>query len=214
MATKKKKVVKKAIKKTTKKVIKEAVKKAIKSSVKKSTKSTAKTTKLSAKLSAGKKSVKSSVKNTAKTAKKVNAKTKAKAVANNMVSKKPMPKAPVKGVSSIVKTSKAPKTNVDYSKAITPLGDRLVVRVVNSERMTPGGLIIPDSASSVAAGYLKASVLAVGSGGKTKKGNLQPLDVKVGDTVLFSEYSGTKVTFNSEELQIIHESDVMGIVQN
>ena len=172
--------------------------------------------KKTAKLSA-KKSVKSPVKNTvktSKTAKKVNAKTKAKAVANKTVSKKPMPKAPIKGASSVVKTSKAPKTNVDYSKAITPLGDRLVVRVVKSERKTPGGHIIPDYASSVAAGYLKASVLAVGSGGKTKKGNLQPLDVKIGDTVLFSEYSGTKVTFNSEELQIIHESDVMGIVQN
>ena len=94
------------------------------------------------------------------------------------------------------------------------MGDRLVVKVVQAEKMTPGGLFIPDSVSSFATGYLKAKVLAIGHGGTSKKGHLQPLDVKVGDTVLFAEHSGTKVTFNSEELQIIHESDVMGVVQN
>jgi chaperonin GroES len=108
----------------------------------------------------------------------------------------------------------SPAPQVDYGKAVTPLGDRLVVRVVHSERVTPGGLIIPDTVGSVAVGYLKAEVLAVGHGGKNKKGYLKPLDVKVGDTVLFAEYAGTKINFNSEELQIIHESDVMGIVQN
>lgn len=108
-------------------------------------------------------------------------------------------------------TSVAPK--VDYSKAITPLGDRLVVRAKEGERVTAGGIIIPDSASTVA-GYLKAEVLAAGTGSKNKKGLLKPLDVQVGDIVLFNSYAGTKVTFNSEELQIIHESDVMGVVQD
>ena len=56
--------------------------------------------------------------------------------------------------------------------------------------------------------------MAVGVGGKSKKGLLRPLDVKIGDSILFAEHAGTKVSFNSEELQIIHESDVMGIVQN
>ena len=122
---------------------------------------------------------------------------------------KPMAKPVAKPVNKPVAA-----VSVDYSKAITPLGDRLVVKVVNTERVTPGGLIIPDTASSVATGYLKAKVLAVGSGGKNKKGNLKPLDVKVGDAVLFSEHSGTKVTFNTEDLLIIHETDVMGVVQN
>jgi chaperonin GroES len=113
--------------------------------------------------------------------------------------------------STVVKLQ--PQLNIDYSKAITPLADRLVVRLENAERVTAGGLIIPDSVSQ-AVGFLKAKVLAVGVGAKNKKGALRPLDVKKGDTVLFSQHAGTKVQFNSEELQIIKESDVMGIVQN
>lgn len=177
-----------------KKVIKKTVKIVKKNSkpVKK-TKQAAKPAKSKTKKPQSKKAVK---KVTKKTVKKVSAK-------------------PTTAKPTVVKATKpASKVNVDYSKAITPLGDRLVVRLVNAERVTPGGLIIPDSASSVATGYLKATVLAIGVGGKSKKGHLQPLDVKVGDTVLFAEHSGTKVTFNSEELQIIHESDVMGVVQN
>ncbi|MBC7419601.1 MAG: co-chaperone GroES [Bdellovibrio sp.] len=113
----------------------------------------------------------------------------------------------------IAKPTKAqPAKNVDYSKAITPLADRIVVRVESPERVTSGGLIIPETVSQ-AAGFLKATVLAVGAGGTNKKGMLRPLDVKVGDTVLFAEHSGTKVQFNSEDLQIIHEYDVMGIFQ-
>lgn len=107
----------------------------------------------------------------------------------------------------------APKAAIDYSKAVTPLGDRLVVRVVNGERVTAGGLIIPATAS-MATGYLKAVVLAAGAGSKNKKGSLRPLDVQIGDEVLFSEHAGIKIRFNAEDLQIIHETDVMGIVQN
>lgn len=103
---------------------------------------------------------------------------------------------------------------IDYSKAITPLSDRLVVRVLQGERVTAGGLIIPDTVSMMATGYLKAEVVAVGHGAKSKKGNLRPLDVQVGDHVLFAQHAGTKIEFNAEELQIIHESDVMGILQN
>lgn len=176
----------KKIKKQIKKVAKKTSKKAIKKVVKKTAKKAAKK---SSKLSAKSKSVK---------------KTSVKPAAKN---KKATPKV-VKAATEVI----APK--VDYTKAITPLGDRLVVKTVNGERVTAGGLIIPDSATSIATGYLKAKVLAVGSGNKSKKGFVKPLDVKVGDTVLFSQHSGTKVNFNSEELQIIHESDVMGIVQN
>ena len=128
------------------------------------------------------------------------------------VTKKPAKKL-VKKVVAKPAVKPTAKPAVDYSKAITPLGDRVVVRVVSGERVTAGGLIIPESAS-MAAGYVKAEVLAVGHGGKTKRGHLKPLDVKVGDRVLFSEYAGTKVVYGGEELQIIHESDVMGVVQN
>lgn len=149
--------------------------------------------------------VKSKPKKTLKSKTKVAVKTKTKVKPKaNTVKKKFNPK--VKDVQ---------KTKIDYSKAITPLGDRLVVRVENlagGEKVTAGGIIIPQSANTVA-GYTRATVLAVGQGAKNKKGTLKPLDVKIGDTVLFSEYVGTKVSFNSEELFIVHESDVMGILQ-
>ena len=147
-----------------------------------------------------------------------------KAVAKKAVKAKPekksaAPKKTTARKAPMVKTSpvkamksSAPAKKVDYSKAITPLGDRLVVRVVNNERITAGGLIIPDTVSD-AVGFLKATVLAVGRGTQNKKGFIKTMDVQVGDSVLFSQYAGTKVQFNSEDLQIIHETDVMGIVQ-
>ena len=198
MATKKKiKVVKKAVKKAiqVKKTVKKAAKKTVKATVKKAAK------KIAAK-PAKKAARKPAKKSAAKPAKKSTKK------ATQSPVKKPVPK-----MTPIQTPKPTSKANVDYSKAITPLGDRLVVRVLTGERITAGGLIIPDSAS-LATGYLKATVMAVGAGGKSKKGLLRPLDVKVGDSVLFSEHSGTKVNFNAEELQIIHESDVMGVVQN
>ncbi len=129
----------------------------------------------------------------------------------NKVKAKPKPLPQVN-----LKKSKVAQTktlNIDYSKAITPLGDRLVVRLETAERVTAGGLIIPDTVSQVT-GFLKAKVLAVGSGTQSKKGYLKPMDVKKGDTIFFSQHAGTKVQFNSEDLQIIKETDVMGVVQN
>lgn len=128
------------------------------------------------------------------------------------ISKK-TPARPVKKATTTKLRSEVKSLNVDYSQAITPLADRLVVRVLSAEKVTAGGLIIPATASFVT-GYLKAEVLAVGSGVRGKRGQVKPLDVRVGDHVLFAEYSGTKVSFNAEELQIIHESDVMGVLQN
>ncbi len=140
------------------------------------------------------------------------------------VAKKPAPKVIKKSVKKIVKKTTVQvakkiiakpvvRASIDYSKAVTPLGDRLVVRVVQSEKMTAGGLYIPDMAQS-SEGYLKGEVLAVGQGHTTKKGFLRSMDVQKGDQVLFSEHAGTKVVFNSEELQIVNETDVLGIVQN
>lgn len=105
----------------------------------------------------------------------------------------------------------APKA-IDYTKAITPLGDRLVIRLTQTERVTPGGLILPDSVSSTS-GYLKGEVLAAGHGTYTKKGHHKLLDVKIGDVVLFNEYSSTKVKYNNEDLHIVHESDILGVTR-
>ncbi len=151
------------------------------------------------------------------TKKAVGNKNKIKAVKKTAVNKKIAKKAAPK---KIVKKSKQtnpiksalPISAKNYSNVITPLGDRLVVRVASSERITAGGLIIPDTVSD-AVGFLKATVLAVGRGTQNKKGFVKTMDVQVGDSVLFSQYAGTKVQFNEEELQIIHETDVMGIVQ-
>lgn len=99
---------------------------------------------------------------------------------------------------------------VDYTKAITPLGDRLVIRQTQTERVTAGGLILPDSVNS-ASGYLKGEVLAAGHGTFSKKGHHKALDVKIGDVVFFPEYSSTKVKFNNEDLHIVHENDVLGV---
>ena len=139
---------------------------------------------------------------------KVQVKAKLKAKVAVKAKAQPQTKAPAKAPSKL-----SPPKNVDYSKAITPLGSRLVVRVAESERVTAGGLIIPDSVSQ-ATGFLRAKVLAVGRGTQNKRGSIKPMDVKVGDTVLFSQHSGLKVKFNSEDLQIILETDVMGVVQN
>lgn len=209
-----------AKKKAPKKVAKKAkavkakakpVKKAVKAKVKK-----APAKKVAAKKTVAKKIAKPAKKNIAGKAKVIAAKTKAvKTKASNI---KATPAAKVKTVAQKSAVQKAAvvtqsKVQIDYSKAVTPLLDRVVVKVLSGERVTAGGLIIPETAS-MATGYLKAKVLAIGSGLKTKKGSLKPLDVQVGDTVLFASYAGTKVVFNSEELEIIHESDVMGVVQD
>ncbi len=108
--------------------------------------------------------------------------------------------------------AKAAVVKVDYTKAITPLGDRLVIRLVKTEKVSPGGLILPDSMSSTE-GYLKGEVLAAGHGTYTKKGHHKLLDVKIGDTVLFNEYSSTKVKFNNEDLHIVHENEILGVTE-
>lgn len=110
-------------------------------------------------------------------------------------------------------TAKAPlKSTVDYSKVVTPLGDRLVVRLVANERMTAGGLYIPDTVSNVQ-GHLKGEVLAAGAGNRSKKGLKRPLDVTVGDQIYFDQYSATKINFGLEELHIVKEIDVLGVAQ-
>ncbi|HPI62649.1 MAG TPA: co-chaperone GroES [Alphaproteobacteria bacterium] len=91
-----------------------------------------------------------------------------------------------------------------------PLHDRVLVRRVEQDEKTPGGIIIPDTAKEKP---MQAEVLAVGEGARNEDGKLQLLSVKVGDVVLFGKWSGTEVRVNGEDLLIMKESDIMGIVE-
>ena len=93
---------------------------------------------------------------------------------------------------------------------IRPLHDRVVVRRKEEETTSPGGIVIPDSAAEKPA---QGEILAVGKGKTNKSGDVQPLDVKVGDTVLFGKYSGTEVKINGEDLLVMREEDIMGVVE-
>ena len=90
-----------------------------------------------------------------------------------------------------------------------PLHDRVVVKRVDSEEKTKGGIIIPDTAKEKP---MEGEIVAVGSGARDEAGKLVPLDVKKGDRVLFGKWSGTEVKLDGEDLLIMKESDIMGIV--
>ena len=90
-----------------------------------------------------------------------------------------------------------------------PLHDRVVVRRVESEAKSAGGIIIPDTAKEKPQ---EGEVIAVGTGARDEAGKLVPLDVKAGDKVLFGKWSGTEVKLNGEDLLIMKESDIMGIL--
>lgn len=94
--------------------------------------------------------------------------------------------------------------------AFKPLHDRVLVKRVQSEEKTKGGLIIPDSAKEKPA---EGEVVAVGEGARKDSGELIAPSVKAGDRVLFGKWSGTEVTLNGEELLIMKESDIMGIIE-
>jgi chaperonin GroES len=91
-----------------------------------------------------------------------------------------------------------------------PLHDRVVVRRLEQEEKTAGGIIIPDSAKEKPQ---EGEILAVGPGARGEDGKLHPLDVKAGDRVLFGKWSGTEVKIDGEDLIIMKESDIMGIVE-
>ena len=91
-----------------------------------------------------------------------------------------------------------------------PLHDRVLVKRVEEEAKTKGGIIIPDTAKEKP---MQGEVLAVGPGARDERGELVPLDVKPGDRILFGKWSGTEVKMDGEELLIMKESDVMGVVE-
>ncbi len=90
-----------------------------------------------------------------------------------------------------------------------PLHDRIVVRRITAEEKTKGGIIIPDSAQEKPS---QGEIIAVGPGGRDENGKLIPIDLKTGDKVLFGKWSGTEVKLDGEELLIMKESDIMGVI--
>ncbi len=93
--------------------------------------------------------------------------------------------------------------------AFRPLHDRVVVRRVDSEAKTAGGIIIPDTAKEKPQ---EGEIIAVGTGARKDNGEIVPLDVKAGDRVLFGKWSGTEVKIDGEDLLIMKESDIMGVI--
>ncbi|SDD81298.1 co-chaperone GroES [Rhodospira trueperi] len=93
---------------------------------------------------------------------------------------------------------------------LRPLHDRVLVKRVESEEKTAGGIIIPDTAKEKP---MQGEILAVGAGARGEDGKVTPLDVKVGDRVLFGKWSGTEVKIDGEELLIMKEADIMGVVE-
>ena len=91
-----------------------------------------------------------------------------------------------------------------------PLHDRVLVRRLESEEKTAGGIIIPDTAKEKP---MEGTIVAAGSGMRSEDGKIHPLDVKKGDRVLFGKWSGTEVKVNGEELLIMKESDILGIIE-
>ncbi len=91
-----------------------------------------------------------------------------------------------------------------------PLHDRVVVRRIEEDEQTSGGIIIPDTAKEKP---MQGEVLAVGPGERNEKGQITPLDVKAGDRILFGKWSGTEVKMDGDELLIMKESDIMGVLE-
>jgi len=94
--------------------------------------------------------------------------------------------------------------------AIRPLHDRVLVRRLEDEKKSPGGIVIPDTAAEKP---MTGEVISVGNGKLQDSGELRPLDVKAGDKVLFGKYSGTEVKVDGEELLVMREDDIMGVLE-
>ena len=93
---------------------------------------------------------------------------------------------------------------------IRPLHDRVMVKRLEEERTSPGGIVIPDTAAEKP---VQGKIIAVGKGKILEDGKVRPLDVKVGDKILFGKYSGTEVKVDGEELVVMREEDVMAIIE-
>jgi|TARA_B110000902_G_scaffold191196_1_gene216532 chaperonin GroES len=92
---------------------------------------------------------------------------------------------------------------------IRPLHDRVIIRRMEEEKTSPGGIVIPDSATEKP---IKGEVVAIGKGKILENGDVRPLDVKIGDMILFGKYSGTEVSVDGEELLVMREDDITAII--
>ena len=93
---------------------------------------------------------------------------------------------------------------------IRPLHDRVIIKRTEEDRVSPGGIVIPDSATEKP---IKGKVIAVGKGRILEDGTVRPLDLKAGDKVLFGKYSGTEVKVDGEELLVMKEDDIMAVIE-
>ena len=96
------------------------------------------------------------------------------------------------------------------AEKIRPLHDRVIIKRLEEERVSAGGIVIPDSAAEKP---VQGKVIAVGKGKILEDGNVRPLDVKVGDKILFGKYSGTEVKVDGDDLVVMREEDVMAIIE-
>lgn len=166
----------------------------------------------------------SKTKKTVKAAPKKKAKPAKKAAPTKKAAKraaaKPMPKAKLKAKPKANRGAAAPKTKASAAKTVKqpfssgllqPLDNRIVIAPVEAEKTTLSGLILPDAADD--SGNLKGRVIAVGRGHQNKKGRIQPIELKVGDEVLYSRYAGSKISWNGQDLLVVRENEILGIVE-
>lgn len=158
---------------------------------------------------------KASAKKTAVKKAKPQKKNQAKNQAKPIPKSKVMPKkeTAIKTAASKTLVSKVPKAAkaVNLSNFVTPLDDRVIIQPASTEKMTAGGLYIPETVSDVS-GNLQGTVVSVGRGHRNKKGQIRPMDLKVGDRVLFADYTGSKISIQNHDLVIVREGDVLGVV--
>lgn len=95
--------------------------------------------------------------------------------------------------------------------SIKPLGDRVVVEPIEQEEVTAGGIVLPDTAKEKPQ---QGTVIAAGPGARDENGNRIPMDVKVGDRILFAKYAGTEIKMDGKKFLILRESDILGIIEN
>lgn len=126
---------------------------------------------------------------------------------------KPAAKLKAKSAKAKAKSPKlalVPKTRSSLKNLLSPLDDRILVIVEGASDVTAGGIIIPGTATAEKPN--RGEVVAKGPGRRSKKGSVRPLDVQVGDQVLFPQYAGTKITIEEQECLILREEDLLGIV--
>jgi chaperonin GroES len=120
-----------------------------------------------------------------------------------------MARIPIRFRQQPIRTASLYKGSVMSKSKFRPLHDRVVVKRIDAEEKTKGGIIIPDTAKEKPS---QGEVTAIGPGGRDEQGKLIPIDIKIGDRVLFGKWSGTEVKLDGEELLIMKESDIMGVL--